>query len=42
MANISGEDEEESYRILAALEPMATTLALKKMTEADLDEVHFL
>jgi DNA-binding GntR family transcriptional regulator len=42
VANIRGEDEEESYRILAALEPMATTLALKKMTEADLDEVHFL
>jgi DNA-binding GntR family transcriptional regulator len=42
VANISGEDEEESYRILAALEAMATTLALKKMTEADLDEVHFL
>jgi DNA-binding GntR family transcriptional regulator len=42
VADIRAEDEVESYRILAALEPLATTLAVEKMTESDLDEVRAL
>jgi DNA-binding GntR family transcriptional regulator len=39
---VAEEEEEESYRILAALEPLATALALQRMTVRDLDEVRRL
>jgi DNA-binding GntR family transcriptional regulator len=33
------DEQEESYRILATLEPLATGLAIEKMTDRDLDDV---
>jgi DNA-binding GntR family transcriptional regulator len=39
---IETEEQEESYRILATLEPLATGLAIEKLTDRDLEEVRRL
>ncbi len=42
VANTEDEDEEESNRILATLEPLATTLAVERMTDEDLADIRVL
>jgi DNA-binding GntR family transcriptional regulator len=42
VAAIDVDEQEESYRILAALESLATGLAVEKMTDQDLEEVRVL
>jgi DNA-binding GntR family transcriptional regulator len=42
VANTEDDDEEESNRILATLEPLATTLAVERMTDEDLAEIRVL
>jgi DNA-binding GntR family transcriptional regulator len=42
VAAIEVEEQEENYRILAALESLATGLAVEKMTDQDLEEVRML
>lgn len=42
VANTEDEDEEEANRILAALEPLATTLAVERLTDEDLVEIRAL
>ena len=39
VAAIDVEEQEENYRILAALETLATSLAAEKLTDADLDAI---
>jgi DNA-binding GntR family transcriptional regulator len=39
VAPIDVEEQEENYRILAALEALATSLAVEKLTDADIDEI---
>lgn len=42
VASVDLEEQEENLRILAALEPLATTLATAKMTDEDLEEIRAL
>lgn len=42
VADTEDEDEEEANRILAALEPLATTLAVERLTDEDLVEIRAL
>ncbi len=42
VAELADDEEEESYRILAMLEPLATGLAIEKMTDRDFEEVRRL
>jgi DNA-binding GntR family transcriptional regulator len=41
-AAIADDEQEESYRILATLEPLATGLAIEKLTDRDLEDVRRL
>jgi DNA-binding GntR family transcriptional regulator len=42
VATIDREEQEENLRILAALEPLATSLAAEKIAERDLEEIRAL
>jgi DNA-binding GntR family transcriptional regulator len=42
VAELEDDEQEESYRILAMLEPLATSLAMEKMTDHDFEEVRRL
>lgn len=42
VAPIDVDEQEENYRILAALEALATSLAVEKLTDADVDEIREL
>jgi DNA-binding GntR family transcriptional regulator len=42
VAELEDDEQEESYRILATLEPLATGLAMERMTDHDFEEVRRL
>ncbi|MDX6410689.1 MAG: hypothetical protein QOE91_205 [Gaiellaceae bacterium] len=42
VARLDMEEQEENLRVLAALEPLATSLAAEKLTDTDLDEIKVL
>jgi DNA-binding GntR family transcriptional regulator len=42
VASVELDEQEENLRVLAALEPLAVSLASEKLTESDLDEIRAL